>query len=327
MYISFTLGDADMIFSFLVLFLLVYTNGFSDAPNSVACAISSHAVEVKAAIRLAALFDMLGVLLFSLISPSVAYTCGSIVKIPNEGRYAILASMSTALIWALLAWKFGIPTSESHAMSAAISGAAFFLGGEINMQAWGRIFTGFFLFSALAFFISPLTARISEALLRKRSRRCRISFLSSAETLLCLLCSFMHGAQDGQKFIGMIMLFSGESTPTPLSVISCATVLSFGTLTCSKRIIKTTAFETVRLNMNESFASDLTSFFLMLTASLLGIPLSTSNVKCSAMIGTQSLSSHRAPNVKKAVFTMTVWILTFPCCFIIGGALSYLYSI
>lgn len=315
-----------MLFSFFVLFALIFVNGFSDAPNSVASAIVSYAIPPKRAIALAALFDMLGVIIFYFLSPSVAYTCGSIANFTHDPEKAILAGMSASVIYALLAWKFGFPTSESHAMSAAVSGAAFFSGGSVSAEAWKKIFIGFLLYSLLAFFISPIISFLAGALLKRTARHRRIAFLSRAQIFFCLLCAFMHGAQDGQKFIGMMMLFSGGRSPNIFSVFLCSATLSLGTLSCSEKIIKTTAVEMARPDMREGFSADAASFMLMLTASLLGIPVSTSNIKNSAILGVKAFSESGKPDIKKAVSLILIWLMTFPVCFILGGVLSYIYT-
>jgi len=314
-----------MLFPISVLFALTFFNGFSDAPNSVSSSIASYSLTPRRAITLAAMLDLSGVLIFSFLNPSVAYTCSDIASIdPGNAETAVCAGMLASLLWAVAAWRLGIPTSESHAMAAAVSGAALLSGGEVSLSSWGRIFVGFLPFSLLAFFISPIVCSICASALKESERHARVRFLAQGQTLFCLLCAFMHGAQDGQKFIGMMMLFSGSNSPSLASVLLCALTLSLGTLTCSERIIKATAFEMVRLDAHRGFSADVTSFSLMLTASLCGIPVSTSNIKSSAMLGAQFFSDGKRPDMKKAAALIGVWLLTFPACFLLGGGIYLL---
>jgi len=320
------------IISFTVLFLLIFVNGFSDAPNSVSSAIASGALGKRTAIILAAAFDLIGVIVFSLLSPSVAYTVADTASFPDSAKGAVCAGMCAALLWALFAARFGIPTSESHAMSAAISGAALSSGGSVSAKAWALIAIGFLGFSLFAFLLAPTIGRLfahaskinNKNVCRNKSE-CSLSYARS-QALFCILCALMHGAQDGQKFVGLMMLFANSGKPHPVQVLTCAAILSAGTLCCSEKIIKQTAFETVRLNAREGFFADLTAFFLMLTASLTGIPVSTSSVKNSAMLGAQSLSRSRKADTRKAMHMIAVWLLTFPTCFALGAILTRIFT-
>lgn len=301
--------------AFLILYALVFVNGFSDAPNSIASAVSSGAMKKKQAVAVASVAEAAGVLIFSLLFPSVAYTCSEIAEFSSNESAAILSGMLSALLFALLASSFGIPTSESYAMASAISGGAFFSGGRVSPRAWLMIAVGFFVFSGAAFVFSFVLRRI----VRHFFAEGREGFLFASQRIFCAVSAFMHGAQDGQKFIGLAMLFCGASEVPLSAVLICALLLSLGTCFCSERIIERTAFEAVRLDMYGGFSADAVSAALMLSGSLLGIPLSTSSVKNSAMVGAQILTGRGRTDKKSIALMVTVWLLTFPICFLLGG--------
>ncbi len=309
----------------MLLFLLIFVNGASDAPNSVSTAISSYSLSFKCAVRLAALADLLGVIIFSCVCPSVAYTVEGIATFRSSEVYVTCAAMLATVVWALLACRMGIPTSESYAMVSAISGAAVFSGGSASTDSWIKVVIGFILFSLLPLVLSPLIYKATLRLIHRTDRADAVVMLSRLQICFCFLCAFMHGAQDGQKFIGMMMLFSGNRAPTSVQSLTCAAVICIGTLCCSERIIKTTAFETVRLDRTEGCAADVSAFVSMLLASLTGIPVSTSNVKCCAMLGARISSQKKKPDQRNVVRLFSVWALTFPVCFLLGGIFYYAF--
>ncbi len=305
------------VFVLISLFSLIFVNGFTDAPNSISCAVASGALPFRKAKRLAAVFDALGVICFGFAFPTVAKTSSEIASFDGNVNAALAAGMLSAVIFALAAWLFGIPTSESHGMSAAIAGAAFFSGGKVGTRAFLIIFMGLWASTV----ISPIISRLIYISIRngKMTRKAA----GRLEASLAALSAFLHGAQDGQKFLGLLMLIFSLEAPRASGIFSVALVISLGTLMSTERIVRKVASETVRPNAEGGAAADLSALLSMLLFTLLGIPVSTSSIKVSSLMGVGGSES----NFSSFFGMAAVWILTFPVCFLLGGGLYKLISL
>lgn len=302
---------------FSALFLLVFMNGYSDAPNSVASAVGTGVMSLRTARRVCAISDALGVILLSIVLPAVARTSGGVAKFETDAIPAISAGMISAVLWASAAARLGIPTSEGHAMSAALAGAAYFSGGVIPIGVWARIMLGFIASSVAAAVISRLILHVGGILLKRTGVFGRASG-ERLQCVLCTVCAFLHGAQDGQKFAGLLMLFFDTDAPPIGGVLCIAAVIAVGSLTCSERIVRRVSSETARPTLRCGISADISSVIIILLFTLIGIPVSTSNVKVCALVG----ASEGRADVRSFIGMVTVWLATFPVCFLIGGILT-----
>lgn len=302
---------------FSALFLLVFMNGYSDAPNSVASAVGTGVMSLRTARRACAMSDALGVILFSVVLPAVARTSGAVASFDGNAMNAVCAGMLSAVLWAAAAERLGIPTSEGHAMSASLAGAAYFSGGGIPIGVWARIMLGFIASSVAAAVISRLTARLFGVLLLKGVRLGRATG-ERLQCALCTLCAFLHGAQDGQKFSGLLMLFLDTDTPPLGGVLCIAAVMAFGSLICSERIVRRVSEKTTRPTLRCGISADVSSVTVILLFTLIGIPVSTSNVKVCALVG----ASEGRVSLRSFMGMVIIWLATFPVCFLIGGILT-----
>lgn len=302
---------------FSALFLLVFMNGYSDAPNSVASAVGTGVMSLRTARRACAVSDAFGVILFSVVLPAVARTSGAVANFEGDAMNAVCAGMLSAVLWAAAAERLGIPTSEGHAMSASLAGAAYFSGGEIPIGVWARIMLGFIASSVVAAVISRLISRLCGALLLKGVRLGRVTG-KRIQCALCTVCAFLHGAQDGQKFSGLLMLFGDTDAPPIGGVFCIAAVMSFGSLVCSERIVRRVSEKTARPTLRCGISADVSSVIVILLFTLIGIPVSTSNVKVCALVG----ASEGRVSLRSFMGMVTVWLATFPVCFLIGGILT-----
>ncbi len=299
-----------------VLFSLVFVNGFTDAPNSIASAVGSGAIEFRKAKKIAAVFDFLGVLTFAFLFPAVAKTSKEIADFGSNMQTALSAGMLSAVLFSLAAWFFGIPTSESHGMSAAVSGAAFFSGGNVGTISWIKISAGLFLSSLVSAVISVILLYIF-----KKKRIMEKTFFKG-QIFLSAGSAFLHGAQDGQKFLGLLLIISGNDTPGIAEILSVAATVSVGTFCCTERIVNKVAKETVSPDGKEGFAADISSIFTMFLSTLLGIPVSTSNIKVSTLAAVGG----KKTKISSFLSIAAVWILTFPVCFLLGGGIYRLFE-
>ena len=331
---------------FLVTVLLtlgvIFVNGWTDAPNAIATCVATRSMKPKAAVMMSAVFNFLGVLVMTLVNSTVAMTIKNMVDFGDntgEATTALCAALFAIILWATVAWFFGIPTSESHALIAGLSGAAIALHngfGGINGGEWVKVIYGLVLSSVLGFTAGFLFTKLTEFFFRKTDRRKTTGFFKSAQIFGGAAMSFMHGAQDGQKFMGVLILgmafANGESAtgnvaPPIWMMILCSLLMSVGTSLGGYKIIKSVGMDMVKLETYQGFSADLAGAFCLLMSSLFGIPVSTTHTKTTAIMGvgaTKRLSAINFGVVKDMVLT---WILTFPGCGLIGFAVAKLFML
>ena len=321
------LSENPTLFGTVLLILAVLlVNGWTDAPNAIAGAVVTGALPFRPAVVLAAVCNFLGVLCVTSVNASVAETVYSIASFgggPKAALTALCAAMAAIVLWAGLAWLFGIPTSESHALVAGISGAAVALERSftcIRWDCWAKVLLGLILSAAAGFWSGRWACRRLNAV-KLSGRTCQLAQLPGAA-----VTSFLHGAQDGQKFIGVFLLGTAlargradEGTfLIPLWLMAlCALFMALGTLMGGKRIIDTVGRDVVTLGPREGLAADLGNILCLLCATLLGLPVSTTHTRTSALLGVGSAGGAR-PDWGVAGKIALAWLLTFPGCMAIG---------
>ena len=317
---------ALLITALLTLAVLV-VNGWTDAPNAIAGAVVTGALPFRRAVALAAVCNFLGVLCVTSVNASVADTVYSLASFGGGSRAALAAlcaAMAAVVLWAALAWCFGIPTSESHALAAGVSGAAVALEGSfscLRWDSWGKVLLGLLLSALAGFGAGRLAAR------RLHTVKVSNRTLLGAQVPGAALAAFLHGAQDGQKFLGIFLLGAalawgqgGQSSPLiPLWLMAlCAGFMALGTLMGGRRIIDRVGREMVSLGPREGLAADLGSIACLLGATALGLPVSTTHTRTCALLGVGSAGGGRVDR-RVAGEVALAWLLTFPGC----GAVGY----
>lgn len=319
---------------------VIFVNGWTDAPNAIATCVSTRSMSPRNAILMAAVFNFLGLLLMTFINASVAVTIYNMVDFgidAHEALVALCAAMFAIVLWATVAWYFGIPTSESHALIAGISGAAIALHGSfsgINGAEWVKVLYGLVLSSVLGFALGFITVRIVECIFKRRDRIKTAGFFKNAQVAGAAAMAFMHGAQDGQKFMGVFMLgiflVHGEANVTgfviPLwMIVYCAVIMGIGTSIGGYRIIKAVGMDMVRLEKYQGFSADLAGALCLLASSLTGIPVSTTHTKTTAIMGVGAARRVSSVNWGVAKDMLITWGLTFPGCGLIGFLMAKLF--
>ena len=310
----------------LLTLAVLLVNGWTDAPNAIAGAVVTGALPFRRAVLLAAVCNFLGVLCVTSVNASVAETVYSIAAFSGGSKAALTAlcaAMVSIVLWACLAWLFGIPTSESHALVAGISGAATALEGSlscIRWDCWARVGAGLLLSAAAGFWAGRAAQR--RLLDVKASPRT----LRMAQIPAAACSSFLHGAQDGQKFIGVFLLGSAlargrgdeQTFLIPLwLMLLCAGFMALGTLMGGKKIIFTVGREMVALGPREGLSADLGSIACLLAGTLLGLPLSTTHTRTCALLGAGSSGGGQV-RWRVAGRVALAWALTFPGCMAVG---------
>ncbi len=319
---------------------VILINGWTDAPNAIATCISTKAISPRNAIIMATFFNFLGVFIMTLLNATVAQTIYKMVDFggnANDALAALCAGLVGIVIWATLAWIFGIPTSESHALIAGISGAAIALQNGlagINPSEWVKVLYGLLFSTILGFGSGWLLVKFIEWIFKKTDRNKTNVFFKNAQIAGGAAMAFMHGAQDGQRFMGVFMLgvFLAQGNADVVSfhipiwlMILSSLVMALGTSVGEYRIIKTVGMDMVKLNQYQGFAADFSAAGCLLLSSVVGIPVSTTHMKTTAIMGVGSakrLSKVDWGIVKELVLT---WILTFPGCGLIGYIMAKLF--
>jgi PiT family inorganic phosphate transporter len=321
---------------------VILVNGWTDAPNAIATCVSTRAMPPKPAILMAAVFNFLGVFVMTTINASVAATIYNMVDFSgntHEALVALCAALLAIVLWATAAWWFGIPTSESHALIAGLSGAAIALHNGlsgINGGEWIKVIYGLVLSTLLGFGMGWLTAKVTQFICRNMDRRRTTPFFQKAQIAGGAAMAFMHGAQDGQKFMGVFMLgmflAKGESNVPNFHIpiwlmLFCSVVMALGTSIGGYRIIKAVGMDMVKLEKHQGFAADLAAAGCLLISSLTSIPVSTTHTKTTSIMGVGAAKRLSCVNwgvVKEMVLT---WVLTFPGCGIIGYLMAKLFMV
>lgn len=318
---------------------VILVNGWTDAPNAIATCVSTRCMRAQEAIIMAAIFNFLGVLVMTMINSRVAMTIYNMVDFggnTHEATVALCAALFAIVVWATAAWAFGIPTSESHALIAGLSGAAIGLHGSlggINFAEWVKVLYGLVLSTCLGFGSGFLLTRVVEGICSRMDRARTRGFFQGAQIVGGAGMAFMHGAQDGQKFMGVfllgIFLVQGQNVsefaiPVWLMIL-CSVVMGLGTSIGGYRIIKSVGMDMVKLQPYQGFAADGAATLCLLLSSLTGIPVSTTHTKTTAIMGVGASKRISAVNWKIVGDMALAWVLTFPGCGLLGYLMSKLF--
>lgn len=317
---------------------VILVNGWTDAPNAIATCVSTRSLSPKKSILMAAIFNFLGVLFMTLISSTVVETIYNMVDFgnnPQAALTALTAAMFAIVFWAVLAWWFGIPTSESHALIAGISGSAIAIQkgiSGINGQEWVKVIYGLVLSTILGFGLGFIVAKLIKKICKNIQRQKTLKFFKKTQVVGAAAMAFMHGAQDGQKFMGIFLLgvslslgITGTETfviPVWLMVL-CSLTMTIGTSIGGYKIIKTVGMGMVKMEPYEGTSADISGALCLLISTLFGFPVSTTHTKTTAIMGvgaSKRLSNVNWSTVKSMIYA---WVLTFPGC----GLLGYLLAI
>ena len=321
---------------------VIVVNGWTDAPNAIATCVATRALRPKTAVIMAALGNFLGVFVMTQINNTVAQTIYKMVDFggdAHEAMIALCAALFAIVTWATAAWIFAIPTSESHALIAGLSGAAIALHNSfagINPQEWLKVIYGIGLSTVMGFGLGWLTAKVGQVICRNMDRRKTNKFFRFAEATGGAASAFMHGAQDGQKFMSIFLLgmflVKGQGNVTTFEIptwlmILCSLVMSLGTSMGGYKIIKSVGMDMVKLDLFQGFSADFASVACMLVASLTGMPVSTTHTKTTAVMGVGAAKRFSSVNWGVVKEMVLAWVLTFPGCGLIGYLMAKLFML
>ena len=293
---------------------VIFVNGWTDA---------TRCMRVRSAVIMAAIFNFLGVFIMTQLNASVASTISNMVDFggdTNAALIALCAALFSIVVYSVGASLLGIPTSESHSLIAGLSGAAIAIQGGIggiNMGEWVKVLYGLVASLLFGFAVGWLVCK-------------------AAQIVGAAAMSFMHGAQDGQKFIGVLFLgmafCNGQPSVTGVMIpiwlmILCSTIMGVGTSVGGERIIKSVGQDMVKLEKYQGFSADLSSALCLLVMTVLGIPVSTTHTKTSAIMGVGAVRRLSAINFGVVRDMMLTWVFTFPGCGLISFVMAKLFMV
>lgn len=319
---------------------VILVNGWTDAPNAIATCVSTRSLTPKKAILMAAVFNFLGVFVMTMLNATVVQTIYNMVDFGNNSEQALIAlaaAMVSIVTWAIAAWYFGIPTSESHALIAGISGAAIAIQkgfSGINEEEWIKVIYGLGISTVLGFGLGFIVTKAIRKLFKYSDRQKATKFFKKTQVAGGAAMAFMHGAQDGQKFMGIFLLgvclANGNAAVTSFEIpmwliILCSVVMTLGTSIGGYKIIKTVGLGMVKMEPYEGSAADITGAICLFLSTTLGIPISTTHTKTTAIMGVGSakrLSNVNWGTVKEMILA---WVLTFPGCGLLGALSTFIF--
>ena len=319
---------------------VIFVNGWTDAPNAIATAVTTRSINIRPAIIMSAVFNFLGVLLMTMVNSSVASTISNMVDFGADTQMALVAlcaALFSIVVYSVGASIFGIPTSESHSLIAGLTGAALAVQGGldgVNGQEWIKVIYGLVLSLALGFALGWGICKALTIICANMDRRRTNKAFKYAQIFGAAAMSFMHGAQDGQKFIGVLLLgvafcngqpdLVNAAIPIWLMML-CSITMGVGTSVGGEKIIKSVGMDMVKLETFQGFSADLAGAVCILLSTLTGIPVSTTHTKTSAIMGVGAVKRLSAINFSVVKDMMLTWVFTFPGCGLISFVMAKVF--
>lgn len=319
--------ELTLIIVIITALIFEYINGFHDSANAIATVVSTRVLTPRTALLYGALFNFGG----AFFGTHVAQTIGEgLVDVHSVTQVVILCALLSAIIWNLITWYFGIPSSSSHALIGGLLGATICKAGlqAVKIPAvFDKIIIPMIASPVIGFiiglaFITLLMFMFRYAMPEKINNKFKKLQLISAGFM-----AYAHGSNDAQKTMGIITLTlftSGflKDIHVPLWVILiCAFVMSMGTMVGGWRIIRTMGNKIMKLKPIHGFAAETSASVVILTASHFGIPLSTTHVITSAIMGVGSIKKISARKWGLASNIVTAWVITIPFCMLLSSLL------
>lgn len=312
-----------------------YINGFHDCANAIATVVSTRVLSPQHAVIFSATLNFVG----ALLGTHVAKTIGSGIVDPSViTLQVILCALVAAIIWNLITWYFGLPSSSSHALIGGLIGSAAVHAGLGSVKGYSllnKVITPMFSSPVAGFFIGFCFMILLIRLFYKSNPTSTNKVFRKLQLVSSALMAISHGTNDAQKTMGIISLalfssgiLKGTEMVIPVYVIiACALTMALGTLSGGWKIIRTVGSKIVKLKPIHGFAAETSAAAIIMGASHFGIPLSTTHVITTSIMGVGSTlhaSSVKWGVVKNIIFA---WVMTIPSCVAISALLYYLVAL
>ena len=308
-----------------------FINGFHDTANAIATSVATRVLKPGTAVLMAGVLNVVG----ALTGTAVATTIGKGIVPPTvTTQLLVIAALLSAIAWDLVTWHFGIPSSSSHALIFSIVGAGVAAAGWQSIEFGGltKTFQGL-VFSPLLGFLGAFLLMLLLLWILARMRPQLVTrIFGRLQVLSAAWLAFSHGGNDAQKTMGVITMalasyygWTGSQWGVPLWVIlAAATSMGLGTAVGGWRIVRTVGFKVVELRPINGFAAETAAAAIIEVASRLGIPVSTTHVISSAILGVGATKRLSAVRWGIAGHIVVAWVVTIPACIALGWAIYYL---
>ena len=310
-----------------------FVNGWTDSSNAIATVVSTRVLSPSQAVLMAAVLNVVGAVV---TGTAVASTIGTgIVKPEVIDLSVVIAASLTIVIWSVVTWFYGIPTSESHELVAGLTGAGLAGAGPsvLLWEGWQKVLIGLGFSTILGFSLGAVIMTSLYWILRRTSPSFVRSVFSRLEILSAAFLAFSHGSNDGQKFMGafaLALVLGGKMAhfAVPLWImLLCGAVMGIGTAFGGWRIIRTVGFKITKLESVHGFAATSSGGIAILLASRFGIPLSTTHCISTSIMGVGATRRFSAVRWGVARSIVLTWIITFPVCAGLGWIIASLLKI
>lgn len=315
----------------MIVIILIFTNAITDAPNAIATLVGTKVMPFRKAANLSAIFNFIGIIVMSFVNISVANCISSMVDLTDtkKGMIVLMSGMIAVILFALIAMKFGIPTSETHGLIAGLTGAAIAMYGwkSVNLYEWKNVLVGLIWSILGTIVVGYIITKIFERVVNLKHDK-----IEKWQVIGCCGMSFMHGAQDGQKFIGILILFFSLVKNVPIPnlinpldyvgiIIYTAFIMAMGVSIGGKKIVENIGSQMVLLDNKQALMSDITTVFTLFIASMAGMPVSTTHAKTMSIIAIGN--SQKSKIDRSKVFGICkAWFWNFPISAMIGYFLA-----
>jgi len=311
-----------------------FINGFHDTANAIATAVSTKALRPRHAILLAAVMNFVGAMTFTGVAKAITKDIVDPFTLEN-GSIVILAALLAAIFWNLLTWYYGIPSSSSHAIIGSIAGAAIAAAGfnALNYSGFIKIIQALIISPILAFIVGYIVYSIFKVIFKENNLAKTNKGFRVIQIFTAALQAYSHGTNDAQKAMGIItmaLISAGQlsTDDVPFWVqLSCALAMGLGTSVGGWKIIKTVGGNIMKIRPVNGVAADLTGAMIIFGATYIHLPVSTTHVISSSIMGVGA--SHRLKGVKwgTAQRMLITWVITLPISATVAGIFYYLLNI
>ncbi|KEI35150.1 putative low-affinity inorganic phosphate transporter [Francisella sp. W12-1067] len=320
-----------MVTSMLIIIICValffeFTNGFHDAANVVATPIATKSLTPYQAIGLAAFFNFLGAFFGTAVAATISK---GLVDTSIVSDIVLVSALLGAISWNFFTWYFGIPSSSSHALIGSLVGAVIIGASykDVNyITVVNKVLVPMISSPILAFFVALIVCIVLLNIFTQvKNVRLTNKYIRELQVVSTSLLSFSHGSNDAQKTMSIItlaLLSAGlvQSTVVPdWVIIVCGVAMGLGTLSGGKKIIKTLSTKLSKLEPTNAVSAELSSGLLVLGASHIGLPVSTTQVASGSIMGAGFADSGVNWRVVKKL--ATAWLLTIPACIFVTGTI------
>ncbi len=320
----------------IVIFALAFDfiNGFHDTANAIATSVSTKALKPRHAIILAATMNFVGAMTFTGVAKTITKGIVDPFTLPN-GSIVILAALIAAITWNLITWYYGIPSSSSHALIGSIAGAAIAAAGfsEIKWGGFLKILEALIISPILAFAVGFIVYSIIKMIFKNNNLTKTNKQFRTIQIATAALQSYSHGTNDAQKAMGIItlaLMTNGFATTDDIPFwvqFSCALAMGIGTSVGGWKIIKTVGGKIMKIRPVNGVAADLTGAAIIFGATLIHLPVSTTHVISSSILGVGS--AHRIKGVKwgTAKSMIITWFITLPISATLAGLIYFVLNL